>query len=167
MRLVETWRTTRVVREEAGEAYCSLLCTSPASDSRERLGRLSSASHLSNPDLFLPSLTFPNPCVTGTIKHVALVECLFAAHGQSISNATLLGTIKVYPTLADPRFFLTMVLLLYVSFIRFSVSNSDVPHPPTRPLFVPLFKHLLSSDSSDANTFYVSTPVFGIAFGQG
>jgi len=78
----------------------------------------------------------------------------------------VLATFKAYPTLSDPGLFLSMVSL-------FPETHSHLRYPIVTALLhlhaallLPLFNHLwLTQGTGNANFFYASTLVFGVANG--
>jgi GPI-anchor transamidase subunit U len=100
----------------------------------------------------------------------------------------VLATFKPYPTLSDPGLFLTMWMLFpetYACKLHFGLSAlsaifntilfTDLRHPIVTTLIhlhafllLPLFNHLwLATGTGNANFFYASTLVFGMANGAG
>ena len=95
----------------------------------------------------------------------------------------VLGTVKAYPTLSDPGLFITMVSLFpeilpckfestptlpgcssYSIDLRYPIVTSLIHLHAS--LLLPLFNHLwLGQGTGNANFFYASTLVFGIANG--
>jgi len=78
----------------------------------------------------------------------------------------VLGTVKAYPTLADPGLFFTMLSLFpeILPYLRYPIVTSLIHLHAS--LLLPLFNHLwLSQGTGNANFFYASTLVFGVANG--
>ena len=82
--LVETWRARSGAGKSKRDVLLAALYVVGLEVGFERL-RLLSASYLFNPYLFLPSLAFSTSSISNMFH---LLSIVFAARGQSISNAT-------------------------------------------------------------------------------
>lgn len=78
----------------------------------------------------------------------------------------ILAMFKAYPTLSDPGLFLTMIAIFPETFpyLRYPIVTTLLHLHAS--LLLPLFNHLwLSQGTGNANFFYASTLVFGVANG--
>ena len=130
-------------------------------------------------------------CASSFSKFVPLVHaCTYSCTRHDPLYASflllgILGTFKPYPTLSDPGLFLSFISLfpetypracshLLVSLVlTFAFVSPDLRYPVVTALLhlhafllLPLFHHLwIGTGTGNANFFYASTLVFGLANG--